>query len=376
VARPGPDEAGAALSDLLASLYTSIAQQPPWQAFLEVLAPWLGASFATLIIAAPGTREPATFITPGSSPAFDSAYRQTLFAEDPFSRLPEGVVTSYAEFMASQPAGAHAEYRAAIAASGFDRVLGIDIHPAAKPDPSRSRGADHFEARFRISRHAGLPDFGATEIARLQCLAPHLRIALGLFERLQFAGAEQAVFQETVERLGRALIVLDRDHAVVSANPLAERILTEREGLYRLGDRLAFADQEHQRQVARALAAEQPLPEDRIRIERTVHGDLVVALRPLNLDAIHAGAGALALIVSRPGSEPAADRHAIRELLGLTAAEARLASVLAEGAGLVEAARRIGIAHNTAKAQLQSIFAKTGVNRQAKLVALLTALKA
>ena len=55
-------------------------------------------------------------------------------------------------------------------------------------------------------------------------------------------------------------------------------------------------------------------------------------------------------------------------------AEARLAAVLAEGMSLVEAAKALGIAHNTAKVQLRAVFAKTGVHRQAQLVALLAAL--
>ena len=38
------------------------------------------------------------------------------------------------------------------------------------------------------------------------------------------------------------------------------------------------------------------------------------------------------------------------------------------------AARRLGIAHNTAKAQLRAVFAKTGVHRQSQLVALLASM--
>ena len=61
-------------------------------------------------------------------------------------------------------------------------------------------------------------------------------------------------------------------------------------------------------------------------------------------------------------------------VLGLTMAEARLASVLNRGLSLVDAAKQLGIAHNTAKVQLRSVFAKTGVHRQAQLVALLATL--
>ncbi|OYZ46919.1 MAG: LuxR family transcriptional regulator, partial [Novosphingobium sp. 16-62-11] len=98
-------------SDLLARLYAGVGEDQPWRRFLEALARWMDASFATLIITAPGKRQPATFLTPGSSPEFDAAYTETLFAADPFQGLPDGAVTSYAEFMAELPASAFAEYR-------------------------------------------------------------------------------------------------------------------------------------------------------------------------------------------------------------------------------------------------------------------------
>lgn len=363
-------------SDLLARLYAGIADEPPWQRFLEALARWMDASFATLIIATPGQRHPATFLTPGSSPAFDSAYREKLFAGDPFSDLPDGIAMNYREFMASVPDDAFAAYRAAISASGFDQVLGIDLHLGNLRQARGRAGGDRYQARFRISRHASLPDFTDDDRIRLQGLAPHLRIAVRLFERLQYAGAEQAAFQMTVQGLGRALIVLGRDFTIVSTNALAEELLDEREGLWRSGDELVFAERLQQRLIAKLLTSDSAEGERHFRILRPTRGDLVAAVRPLNLGAIHAGNGALALVLSRPATETPADLDIICDLLGLTAAEARVAAVLAEGAGLVEAARRIGIAHNTAKAHLQSIFAKTGVNRQAQLVALLASLQA
>lgn len=112
----------------------------------------------------------------------------------------------------------------------------------------------------------------------------------------------------------------------------------------------------------------------RFRVERAAQGDVVVTARPLELSAIHAGAGALALFLAHPGSEAHTDPQLLRALLGLTMAEARLAAVLCEGLSLVEAAQRLGIAHNTAKVQLRAVFAKTGVRRQAQLVALMGSL--
>jgi DNA-binding CsgD family transcriptional regulator len=61
----------------------------------------------------------------------------------------------------------------------------------------------------------------------------------------------------------------------------------------------------------------------------------------------------------------------LREQYGLTPAESSLASEISRGDGRKAAAQRRGIAVSTARAQLSSIFDKTGTRRQAELVRLL-----
>lgn len=61
----------------------------------------------------------------------------------------------------------------------------------------------------------------------------------------------------------------------------------------------------------------------------------------------------------------------LRDVLGLTPAESRLAQALFQGASLQEAAKRFDLSPNTLRAQLSSIFGKTQTNRQAELIALL-----
>ena len=64
----------------------------------------------------------------------------------------------------------------------------------------------------------------------------------------------------------------------------------------------------------------------------------------------------------------------LRSVFRLTEAEARLAAQLAFGNSLETVADQFGIAKETARSQLKSIFAKTGVHRQAELVAVLAKL--
>ncbi|KQS84755.1 MULTISPECIES: helix-turn-helix transcriptional regulator [unclassified Rhizobium] len=61
----------------------------------------------------------------------------------------------------------------------------------------------------------------------------------------------------------------------------------------------------------------------------------------------------------------------IRKLLGLTASEAAIAALISQGMTLREIADRKGIAYETVRAHLRSIFGKTGTKRQAELVTLL-----
>lgn len=65
------------------------------------------------------------------------------------------------------------------------------------------------------------------------------------------------------------------------------------------------------------------------------------------------------------------DRDLVRQGLGLTAAEAKLAARLGSGVTLADAAADLGIAFHTARTQLKHIFSKTGARRQSELVGLI-----
>ena len=56
----------------------------------------------------------------------------------------------------------------------------------------------------------------------------------------------------------------------------------------------------------------------------------------------------------------------------VTPAEAKLIAHLVDGLTLTAASEALGVSRNTARAQLSSIFTKTGVNRQNHLVKLVS----
>jgi DNA-binding CsgD family transcriptional regulator len=100
---------------------------------------------------------------------------------------------------------------------------------------------------------------------------------------------------------------------------------------------------------------------------------MVVHLLPLRREARDIFSGAFCLlfvtsVVARKAPQPTL----LEVLFDLTPAEAKVASLIANGRPVAAIAQRQGVAENTVRIHLKSIFAKTGVHRQAELVNLLS----
>ncbi|WP_333825365.1 helix-turn-helix transcriptional regulator [Pinisolibacter sp.] len=80
------------------------------------------------------------------------------------------------------------------------------------------------------------------------------------------------------------------------------------------------------------------------------------------------------VLVSRIGRNDPVDPAILRDLMGLTLAEARVATLVGNGLAPKAAAGRLGITEETARTVLKRVFSKTGVSRQSELVALLAGL--
>lgn len=79
----------------------------------------------------------------------------------------------------------------------------------------------------------------------------------------------------------------------------------------------------------------------------------------------------LLLTLNALGPRPGPPASILAKTFGLTPSEAKLASIIARGAGPDVASQELKIARETVRNQLKSVFAKTGTHRQGELVALL-----
>jgi DNA-binding CsgD family transcriptional regulator len=211
-------------------------------------------------------------------------------------------------------------------------------------------------------------------IARLDQLRPHLARAALLSSRL---GLERAhAMAEALAMLGVPGAVLRGKGRVYAANPLFESLIP---GLFQdRRDRLCLTDTDADFLLQQALAA-LPLASGRSTVSsipiaaEDERSPMIVHLIPIRGAAHDVFSQATALLVVTPVDRAAVPTaQVLQGLFDLTAAESRLAGLIAQAQTPREAALGLGITEETARTTLKRIFSKTGTRRQAELVRLLS----
>lgn len=354
-------------SRLVLALNSSLMDAEPWEAFLLLLRDYLGAKYATLILTPPHVDGLGTMITPTSPRAPMKEYLDRFMAIDPFVNLPEGQVVALYEYIGEAALKNSAYYKEWLSAIDGSHVLGVDI-----------RSSSGFEARVRMTRAPGGEAFDRDERDRLERIVPHLRQALEIYQRIETSRSEQAVMAGAVEQFAVGTVMLDHSLNVLKMNEIAASILADGDGISIVGKRVAIAsparDAEFRALLKKALRTDGEPVRSVLHLERpSGHRDIGIVIRPVAIPTfMHTGtAPAIALFLVDPGRQSVVTRDAIQDLFALTPTEAAIAASLANGESVIDTARHIGIAENTVRAHLRSIFAKTGVCRQSQLVHLI-----
>ncbi|QTH21103.1 LuxR family transcriptional regulator [Rhizorhabdus wittichii] len=354
---------------LLEALYAGVADVAAWNRFLLAFADHMGASRAVLLLTRAGEDRPREILSPGSDRRRAALYVDRYFATDPFVGLPQTRVVSFGEFLSRRAAGEIRAIRAYLSETVGSQILGVDIAPA----PS-------LVARVRVARLLGLPDFGGRERARMEAMVPHLAIALRGLALTMRRDAECAILRDALAASGQGTLVIDRDRRIMVSDGIADALIARRAGLSASNTRLRLATAAADRQLGAYLdAAPGDCDEAGCTLLVDPAGDdapIAVAVRPIRpaMPVWTSDRDLLLLRVRDPSRRSRFDAAALRGPLPLTSAEAAVTAAMANGETLREAASRLGITYNTARAHLRAIFAKTGTTRQAELLALVQTL--
>lgn len=369
---------------LISAIYQGPLDDTPWQQFLPLLGQTLNARAVSLVLRPPAAGDKGLILNyqrppPGEAQQVSladpadweaSAYREHYFAIDPFISLPIGKVITLAELIPEQELRESDYYQQYLKPAGIFHILGGDtLEP------------NGLLARLRICRNEKEPSFTDDDKQLLTQILPHIQRAIQFHARLNRVESERDLYANAIDRLAVGAIILDENGKLLKTNNIAQQILEKKDGLVTHNNHLQIGNREQasefQKLVEKVLTRQQenkPGMPEALRVTRPSGcPDLGLLIRPIPTSEWPEGQACPSVVVfiSDPELQPETSQQMITRLFGFTPAEATLAMLLTKGLSMAETSEHLSISQHTARAQLKSIFSKTGVSRQAELVRLI-----
>jgi DNA-binding CsgD family transcriptional regulator len=214
--------------------------------------------------------------------------------------------------------------------------------------------------------------FSAETITTLDPLRPHFARAALISGRLGLERARAAA--EALGLVGLPAAIISRSHRLLAANKLLERLIPQ--VVQDRPSRIGLVDGRADAMLRQSLLQLQSHADGQVRsipiaatpeqLASIVH---VVPVRGAANDIF--AAASCVLVITTVAHPEIAPTQVIQGLFDLTPAEARVARGIAAGSTVEDFARETHLAVGTVRQQLKSVFSKTGVSRQAELVAIL-----
>ncbi|MGZ8409024.1 MAG: helix-turn-helix transcriptional regulator [Hyphomicrobium sp.] len=228
------------------------------------------------------------------------------------------------------------------------------------------------------ARSAAAKPFGSEEGALLRRLLPYLERSLRAGQMLKRSQTVRQVALDALDVMPIGVILVSLGGAVLAANKVARDVMAGRDVLT-VGRNGLEVLTEGRKTRFRDMLAQVTKPRERNRPSRPAAFSLVrpSGLRPLSLlispvrlpaESTAWDEPAAVLFIGDPEHAGDIDETRLRQIYGLTGAEARIAALLARGYRLDEIAAMLEVAYETTRKHLKQIFGKTGTGRQADLV--------
>ncbi len=202
-------------------------------------------------------------------------------------------------------------------------------------------------------------------------LAPHVRNAKQVQSKLAEA-LPGRLGLASLDRLAIAAFIVDSAGELHHLNTSARSLLTNERCAHIRNARFRFHEPALQTAFEAALRkATQGAPRSTLLPLSSCREDVYeVTVSPLAAGESAAPASLALVVIARPQPDAASIERRVRGLYGLTEAEARVMAALTLGGTVEEIAIAHGVRTSTVRAQVRSIFEKTGVHRQTDLVRL------
>ncbi len=355
------------------SLYGASTDPMKWTSALETMAGVFNACAMTLLQST-ANGEGAVFASSGISQEMGAVYDSYYSTKDLTVRaamaLPVGTFAGSDKLISTKDWNRNEMVADLLLPNGLYRVAGSVL----------LRDERGF-ASLGMHRPRSGPEFDEHDERLYLVIQPHLQRALEVTRKLGGVVEERDALADSIDRLTTGVVILDGEGKILHANRAARELAATNDGLTltRLGPAGARSGDTSslRKRISEACSSEGSIwcnsPCRAIRLERpSGRRSLEVLAVPLRRAASPIGhrAGKVALFITDPELEATPPNGWLRQLYGLTRAEARIAVSLANGLSLTETADRLSVTRNTVRTHLQRAMSKTDTRRQGELIGL------
>lgn len=369
-----PRDQHRAYESLLAPIYDAALVESGWDRLVETLVAAVGGRGGTILFQDRSGLAPATDLMtvtgfPDDAPA---RYDAHFAAKD--DRLGLVLAAPTGQVMADQWHLDHAAYLKTAMFNDFYRPAGLECGLGVNLFKDGGRVAV-FSAFRELQRGA----CDADEIALIERLAPHLTRALQLKRQLDRATMVARGLASGLDRFGTAVLLLDPAGTLLELNAAADTLLSAPGcPLVLRGTHLtapAPNDAPLAQTLARARLASTGAPPPVLTLTSR-DGLLKLALMAVPVhraDRLGLGSPGGTLVFVTPSTiHGPIDPTTLARQFSLSASEAQVAAALAMGDSITAIADERRVSRETVRVQVKTVLAKTGLNSQGKLVALVT----
>lgn len=237
------------------------------------------------------------------------------------------------------------------------------------------------EVALSVQRAPDRKEYTDDELEIVGILGAHVEQSLRLASKLMNSELINHGLGSALNQMGIGVFVLDSLGRVVFSNPAADRLIGDGIAVSNGSLRLLSpgVDRSYSRLVQQLIGGEvmrdrpKPLLIERAATQRPLALYAFPIMRSARLDEnLLAQGRVIVLLIDSDGPEP--DPTLLRDVMGLTLGEAKVAALIGGGTSTRMTAERLGIAEDTVRSVLKRIFVKVGVSRQSELVAMMTKL--
>ncbi len=357
------------LDQLLLTLYQSVHASNPWTEFLSLLCSQFDACTANLVLRQPSRGDRGVLFDVNTRRSVVEVYRTQVFSDDPFLDLDEGVACNIFDRVPREGFLRSRFYNELLKLDDICDILALNV-----------TFGNTYLGSLKLARRDPDECFQAPEKKLLTRLYPHIKVAMESYERSHRENLESNAYVRALDQLAFGVIILNEREHVTRVNETAARMLRESTLLSVKGDTIEAGNPAHQEQLTKALRsmylAARADGRGTSSLKLSTQGtqdsqpiSLHLLLKPITATAGGAGDG-VAIFVSADNLHRSVAIEPFARLYRISRAEMALVTELLDGASITEAAGTLDISENTARAQLRSVFGKTGTHRQPELTRL------